>query len=47
MKPYIDMNTKLRTEARNDFAKNLLKLRIIQSLERQWGKLENTWTSDL
>ena len=41
------MNTKLRTETRNDFAKNLLKLRIIQASERQWGKLKNTWTLDL
>ena len=26
MKPYIDMNTKLRTEAKNDFAKDFFKL---------------------
>ena len=26
LKPYIEMNTKLRTEARNDFVKNFLKL---------------------
>ena len=26
MKPYIDMNTKLRTEAKNDFDKDFFKL---------------------
>ena len=43
LKPYIDFNTKLRTEARNDFEKTSLSLRITLCLMRLWKTLENIW----
>ena len=37
------MNTKLRTEAKNDFEKDFFKPHwIIQSLEKLWAILEST-----
>ena len=36
LKPYIDMNTKLRTKAKNDFEKDFFKQRTIQPLGRLW-----------
>ena len=36
LKPYIEMNTKLRTEAGNDFEKDFFKLINNYFLGRQW-----------
>ena len=36
LKPYIEMNTKLRTEARNDFEKDFFKLINSYFLDGQW-----------
>ena len=36
LKPYIDMNTKLRTEAKNDSEKDSFKLMNNDVLEKQW-----------
>ena len=35
------MNTELRKLAKDDFEKDLFKLRIMQYLERQWKMLEH------
>ena len=43
LKPYIEMNNKHRTKAKNDFEKNFFKLMnnsvFTQYLERQWKML--------
>ena len=41
MKPYIGMNNKLRTEAKNDFEKDCFKLTNNASVEKAMEK-ENT-----
>ena len=45
--PYFDINTKLRTEAKQDFEKNVVTLRTNQLLEKQWRTLESIAILDL
>ena len=46
LKPYIDLNTNLRTEAKNDFEKDFFKLMNDMFLDKQW-KMEKRKHRDI
>ena len=46
LKPYIDMNKKIRNKTKNDFQKDFFKLMNNSVLERQWKMLEITEISN-
>ena len=44
LKPFIDLNSKLRADAKNDVEKDLHKVMKKKYLVKQWKMLKNIWS---